>query len=147
MDIERPGPRMDFVRCWIPMTALLVGCSSDPPSTTTPPEPTLESLQAKVFDPRCSAAGCHHIDLAKSDLSLGNQELTLRSMVNVPPSDPALRGRYPARIVPGDPDRSFLMRKLIGPTSGEGVRMPMNGAPLDAPTIEAIRTWIARMPK
>ena len=78
---------------------------------------------------------------------MGNQELTLKSLINVPPSDPALRAKYPARVVPGDPDKSFLMRKLLGPTSGEGVRMPMNGGPLDAQTIEAIRTWIARMPK
>jgi len=126
---------------------VLASCGSDPTPASTAPEPTLESIQAKVFDARCSAAGCHHIDFPKNDVALGNAELSIKTMVNVPPSDPALAAKYPARIVPGDPDKSFLMKKLLGPSPGEGVRMPMNGAPLDAATIDAIRTWIARMPK
>lgn len=125
----------------------LVACSSDPEPANAAVQPTTESIQANVFDPRCSAAGCHHIDLPKNDLALGNAELSLKTLVDVPPSDPAVAAKYPARIVPGDPDKSFLMKKITGPSPGEGLRMPMNGPRLDAQTIEAIRTWIARMPK
>lgn len=136
-----------LVRSVLVASILLASCGSEPAPVSAAPEPTLASIQAKVFDTRCSAAGCHHIDFPKNDVALGNQELSLSTMVNVPPSDPALAAKYPARIVPGDPDRSFLMKKLTGPAPGEGLLMPMNGAPLDAQTIDAIRTWIARMPK
>lgn len=127
----------------------LVGCGSgdDPAPTTDAPQPTLASIQAKVFTPKCSNAGCHHIDLAKANVSLANEELSFKTMVNVPPSDPALRSTYPAIVVPGDPARSFLMRKLEGPKSGEGLRMPQGMPPLDAATIDAIRTWIAGLPR
>lgn len=121
----------------------LAACSPDAPLTSGEvPEPTLASIQAKVFIPRCSTAGCHHIDLAKANVSLANEELSYASLVNRPPDDPALRSKYPALVVPGDPSKSFLIRKLEGPSSGEGLRMPQGMAPLDAPTVAAIRKWI-----
>lgn len=129
----------------------LLGCSSAPaapaPPPTDAPLPTLESIQAKVFGPKCASAGCHHIDLPKASVSLANEELSYQSLVNQPPDDPALRSKYPARVVPGDPERSFLIRKLEGPTTGEGLRMPSGTAPLDAETVAAIRTWIERLPR
>ena len=79
--------------------------------------------------------------------SLANEELSLKSLVNVPPSDPALRAKYPALVVPGDPQKSFLVRKLEGPTSGEGLRMPQGMPPLDAATIAAIKQWIVSLPR
>ena len=124
--------------------ALLCSCSSsEPEATSDAPEPTLASIQAKVFTPKCSTAGCHHIDLAKANVSLANEELSLKSLVNVPPSDPALVAKYPALVVPGDPGKSFLIRKLEGTTTGEGLRMPQGMAPLSAETITAIKQWIA----
>ncbi len=61
----------------------------------------------------------------------------------------------PMRIVaPGDPDNSFLLRKVDGtfrqiaycaaPMMDCGERMPMvGGQPLSAPEIALIRAWIA----
>lgn len=126
---------------------LFVGCGSEPQTKSDAPEPTLASIQAKVFTPSCASAGCHHIDLAKANVALANEELSYSSMVNVPPSDPALAAKYPALVVPGDPARSFLVRKLEGPTAGEGLRMPQGSKPLDAETIDAIKKWIAGLPR
>jgi len=135
------------VRLAVLFALLLASCGSDDEAASDAPEPTLASIQLKVFTPKCSNAGCHHIDLAKANVSLANEELSVKTMVNVPPSDPTLVAKYPAIVVPGDPARSFLIRKLEGPGPGEGLRMPQGMPPLDAAALDAIKKWIAGLPK
>jgi hypothetical protein len=63
---------------------------------------------------------------------------------------PAERAPALARVAPGKPGESFLMKKLEGTLScpgiecprGCGARMPMLGAPLSDQEISAIRDWI-----
>ena len=45
------------------------------------------------------------------------------------------------RVVPGQPEDSFLLRKLIGPTLGEGLPMPIDDA-LTQPYIDLVERWI-----
>ncbi len=131
--------------------ALIASCSSsDPPHTTTStgPEPTLTSIQDHVFTPRCSEAGCHGIDLPKQGVALFNEQVTLQTMVNKPPTVGDASLTYPALIVPGDPDRSFLVAKLTGPLPDHnGLVMPPLRSPLTPETLAAIRAWIAGMPR
>ena len=47
------------------------------------------------------------------------------------------------RVVPGDPDGSYLVRKLEGRQS-VGDRMPQTGAPLDSIDLANIRNWISQ---
>ena len=127
---------------------IALGCSStvheDPPEAV--PSPVLDDIQAKIFSPICSVPGCHSATLPRKGMSLFNEELTLKSTVGVPP-DPAYDSAgYPAIIVPGDPDHSFLVRKISGPGPNQGLRMPMNHRALSTATINAIRAWIASLP-
>ncbi len=48
------------------------------------------------------------------------------------------------RVIPGDPDGSFIIQKLEGrPTPLLGDQMPQGGPPfLDQSTIDVIRQWI-----
>ena len=52
-------------------------------------------------------------------------------------------------VKPGDPDNSFLLRKLEGNLAGLpceptcGVRMPQGSLPLEAKDIDLVRRWIA----
>ena len=46
------------------------------------------------------------------------------------------------RVVPGHPERSFLIDKLTGPGPDEGSTMPYTGSLLPSSQIEVIRTWI-----
>lgn len=47
------------------------------------------------------------------------------------------------RVVPGDPDASYLVQKLEGTPGISGVRMPRNGPPyLDEGQMLVIRRWI-----
>jgi hypothetical protein len=60
------------------------------------------------------------------------------NLVNVAsPRDPNL-----IRVIPGDPDDSFMIRKLEG-TQPLGDRMPQGGPYLPQSTIDVIRQWIA----
>ena len=48
------------------------------------------------------------------------------------------------RVNPGNPDRSYLIRKLEGGPDITGAQMPLNRTPLSQPTINSIRIWIAQ---
>ena len=47
------------------------------------------------------------------------------------------------RVDPGHPENNFLLVKVQGtPPVGQGMQMPLTGAPLSAEQIQLIRNWI-----
>ncbi len=46
------------------------------------------------------------------------------------------------RVVPGDPDNSYLIMKLEGTPGVVGLQMPQGRDPLSGSQIQAIRDWI-----
>ena len=66
------------------------------------------------------------------------------NLAGVPPSNGAALAAGLLRVAPGDPDRSFLLRKLEG-TLGpdEGQPMPRVGSQLPPALIDLVRRWIA----
>lgn len=46
------------------------------------------------------------------------------------------------RVSAGDPDASYLVRKLEGAAGITGARMPLGGPPLDPALIANVRAWI-----
>ena len=48
------------------------------------------------------------------------------------------------RVVPGDPDRSYLVRTIEGASGIAGQRMPINGPYLTSEQIAMVRQWIAQ---
>lgn len=98
-----------------------------------PPAPTLSSLQANLFDPFCIV--CHSGAAAPLGLRLeeGN---SFNNLVGVGSRQSSL-----LRVDPGDPDGSYLIRKLEG-TASEGEQMPLGGPPLPQATIDFARQWI-----
>lgn len=102
---------------------------------------TLAQLQANVFTPRC--AGCHDGSVAPGGTLPGSMDLragsSFASIVNVASLEqPAL-----LRIEPGDPDASYLIRKVQGTAGISGERMPLGAPPLDATAIAQLRSWVA----
>lgn len=98
-------------------------------------QPTFQSIQANVFTPLCT--GCHAGASAPLGLRL-NEGSSYALLVNAPSAEvPSLQ-----RVQPGNPDASYLIRKLEG-TAAVGSRMPLNQPPLPAATIAVIRQWIA----
>lgn len=98
--------------------------------------PNFSEIQAVVFTPSCATSGCHVGASPPAGLSLdSNSSYTM--LVGVASSqDPAFM-----RVQPGNPDTSYLVRKLEG-TASAGGRMPPSGA-LDQASIATIRQWIS----
>ena len=98
--------------------------------------PTLASIQDNVFTVTCAVSGCHGGAMAQQGLRL-DPGFSAGNLINVPsPRDASL-----IRVVPGDPDASFLIQKLQG-TQTLGNRMPDGGPYLTTATVNVIRQWI-----
>jgi Bacterial Ig-like domain len=94
------------------------------------------SIQANVFTPICSP--CHSGANAPEGLMLDAAH-SYNLIVGVPSTERATVDR----IKPGDPDNSYLVRKIQGGPDIDGVQMPYMETPLPQSTIDAIRTWVA----
>jgi hypothetical protein len=96
---------------------------------------TLQSIQDNVFTPIC--AQCHQGAAAPLGFRL-DEASAYAMLVNAPSSEvSSLR-----RVVPGDPDNSYIIQKLEG-RAAVGGQMPLGQPPLPQATIAVIRDWIA----
>ena len=101
-------------------------------------QPTLASIQDNVFTVTCAVSSCHSGAGAPYGLQL-DRGFSAGNLISVP------SGQAPnlIRVVPFDPDASFLIQKLQGADGLLGERMPAGGrAPLTTATINVIRQWI-----
>lgn len=126
-----------------PSGALRGQLSLDTEEPTPPPPPppavTLAQLQATIFTPSC--AGCHTGGGASlpSSMNLSSAAATHAALVGVASTEqPALQ-----RVNVGNPDSSYLVRKIEGGPDITGSRMPLGGAALDPALIANVRAWIA----
>ncbi|MDH3532568.1 MAG: hypothetical protein OEO82_06525, partial [Gammaproteobacteria bacterium] len=100
---------------------------------------TLAQIQAQVFTPMCS--GCHSGPTSgnlPSGMNLSSAAASHAALVNEPSLQVALD-----RVEPGQPDNSYLIRKLEGGPGIDGSRMPQGGPFLDQETVDQIRQWIS----
>ena len=109
-------------------------------------EPTFTAIQRDIFEAtdasgRAACTQCHSSTgrTPSGGLNL-NHDVAYDQLVNA-----AVREKPGAvRIVPGDPDNSYLVQKLEGSSGITGRRMPQNGPPyLTDGQIAIIRRWIA----
>lgn len=135
--------RWRFVLALLAGTIAGCGGGSGPAASSQPPLPpppplsaTFSSIQANVFTPSCATAGCH----APGNPPLGlilDEASSYMLLVGVDSGQVAgLK-----RVQPGNPDASYLVRKLEG-SAGAGGQMPLDQAPLPQATIDVIRQWI-----
>jgi hypothetical protein len=123
-----------------------VGCDetlSDLTGPTPDLEPTFSSIQQQIFSAgdssgRPACTNCHNaVGSRFNGLDL-SAAVSYNNLVNV-----ASRGRAGAvRVVPDDPDSSYLIHKLEGGPNIAGVRMPLNGPYLTEGQVLVIRRWI-----
>lgn len=134
--MHRIAPAMMFV-----LAGLATACGgSDAPATL---EPTLENIQQYVLTPACASSGCHDAVDQAGELDLSEAQVSYDAMVNVPSRNPVAKASGWIMVIPGDPTRSFLMRKMVSPGLGEGDPMPSAAQELHPYYIELIETWIA----
>ena len=102
-----------------------------PPSLT----PDFASIQANVFTPICTQ--CHIGASAPLGLQL-DETHSYALLVGIPSAEqPGV-----LRVSPGNPDNSYIVRKLQGTPGISGGQMPLGQSPLPQSTIDAIRQWI-----
>lgn len=100
--------------------------------------PTLSELQADIFTPSCAKSGCHAGPAPAQGMNLSDGQ-TFANTVGVPSTEVASLDR----VEPGNPDDSYLVRKVEG-TASVGGRMPLDGPPfLTNAQMQSIRDWIA----
>jgi hypothetical protein len=95
-----------------------------------------QSIQDNVFTPICTK--CHQGAGAPEGLQLDATH-SYANLVGVASAEqPSV-----LRIAAGDPDSSYLIRKITGTPGITGVRMPADGPPyLPQSTIDVIRQWV-----
>jgi hypothetical protein len=138
-----------LLHCALIMVATLVGsvgCDeklSDLVGPTPNLEPTFSSIQQEIFSSgdssgRPACTNCHNaIGSQFNGLNL-TPAVSYNNLVNV-----ASRFRAGAvRVIPGDPENSYLIHKLEGRSTITGVRMPLGGPYLETGQILVIRRWI-----
>ena len=107
----------------------------------------LPAIQRLVFDRACANAGCHDALTRAGFLDLSSLEASRADLlgsdgVGVPVANAVAAENGWLRVDPGDPGRSFLVRKLRLPGAGEGAPMPLGPRQLTAPYVEQISSWI-----
>jgi hypothetical protein len=118
------------------LSMTFVACQHETLAPVQPPQgiqPTLSSIQANVFTPKCATAGCH-VPGGTGPMSLQNG-VSYTTLVNVN----SAYGRL--RVKPNDAANSVLYLKVTG-AAGVGPLMPSGRPPLTSDEINAIQTWI-----
>lgn len=122
------------------MTSLLflLACPGSEDTADSGPAfaPTLTTVQAEVFDKSCAFSTCHGDGGGSGHLSL-TPGVSLANLVGVAADGDPTR----TRVIPGDPDGSYLVMKLEEAEGIVGDAMP--SVPLDEARIELVREWIA----
>jgi len=102
-----------------------------------------KDIQKKIFDSTCATTFCHGTGAASGGLDLSDGA-AYANLVGVLATNEAAKAANLQRVLPNDPDDSFLLLKLEGTlAAGQGVPMPLVGGPLPASAIDTIRRWIA----
>ncbi len=96
-------------------------------------EAEFAAIQANVFDNSCAVSGCHN-GTTSPNLSSGQ---AYNNIVNITSS------RGIPYVDPGDPNNSYLYRKIIG-SNISGSRMPLGEGALSSSIADSIEAWIDR---
>jgi hypothetical protein len=132
------------------LAVMTAGCDEqlrDVAGPTPDLEPTFSAIQRDIFNStdqagRTACTSCHN---AQGAPFTANLNLTgagaYAQLVNV-----ASTGKSGAiRVIPGDPEGSYLIHKLEGRPGIVGERMPRNAGPFLTPgQMTIIRRWIAQ---
>jgi hypothetical protein len=105
------------------------------------PAKPFRSIQ-EVFDTSCAFSGCHAVTSRQGQLVLSDEFVSYENLVDKPPHDSDAAAMGLMRVASGDPENSYLLRKLRG--QGPGDPMPVGFQPLPDEIIDIIEDWIVR---
>lgn len=102
------------------------------------PTATLTRVQNEVFTPTCAAIGCHDPLGQQQGMVLSPGRSYASTVGKGSTESPSLM-----RVTPGDPNNSYLYRKITG-AGITGDRMPQGGPYLNDAQTKLVRDWIRR---
>jgi len=122
----------------------------DPPDDDDNPLPnldpnTIQGLHQNIFSPTCANSGCHD---GSFEPDFRTVESSYNTLVNHTVVKNDSLSPYAARVVPGDPDGSMLIRRLTADLPNSSGIMPLivdpgsDWIPNKVAYIANIRTWI-----
>jgi len=123
------------------LAIILYGCSENivesTPSIDENQDPTsisakFSDIQNKIFSESCALSGCH--------AGAVSPDLTSSAFERIVNKQSSSGLDY---IEPGDPDKSYLLQKIIGSSTINGSRMPLNSSALSQNKIDALAEWIS----
>jgi hypothetical protein len=132
----------------IAATAAFAACDEKLSSIAGPTpnlEPTFASIQKEVFETtdvagRVACTGCHTSTGRNPAGGLDlNHAVAYDSLVNIP----SRLKPTATRVIPGDPENSYIVQKVEGRSGIVGLRMPFSGPPfLSDGQILILKRWI-----
>lgn len=139
----RPA-RERIARRALPFALLLAAACGSVKSPTEPPaEPggsafSFSRIQAEVLTPNCAKAGCHAAASGEGGLVLEAGRSYGETVGRPSTQRPSLD-----RVEPGDPERSYLLKKIRGDGDITGARMPLDRpGSLTQQQLDGIAGWI-----
>lgn len=138
-----------LLACVLPLTAFLAGCDeklSDLTGPTPNLQPSFASIQREIFNTqdssgRLSCIQCH-TNIGRTPA--GGLNLVEGTAYGALVGRPSLLKPGETFVIPGDPENSYLVKKLEGAGDINGLRMPRNTGPfLTQGQMLVIRRWIA----
>ena len=127
-----------LLACCCPDVRSLDGGAATGDGGATAGQARLTVIQKNIFDRHC-VSDCHESVNAAANLKLSSGK-SYQNLVQQASHQIASR----VRVVPGDPDRSYLIKKMEGGAGMVGDRMPRLAPPLPKADVEQIRAWITR---
>lgn len=103
-----------------------------------PDSSTFVGIHKFILAPNCAISGCHD---GSFEPDLRSPQSSFSSLVYHPPIKNDQMASYPFRVMPGDPNRSWLMERLLTEDQVLG-RMPLFQEKLDDRSLKIIRDWI-----
>lgn len=120
---SRPARKGALVAALLLAACGTVKSPTEPSEAPEGPAFTFAQVQARIFTPNCAKAECHAASAASGEMVLETGR-AYGEIVN----RPAAGNSSFDRIEPGDPERSYMIKKLRGDPDITGDQMP-----LDAP--------------
>jgi hypothetical protein len=118
------------------------GGTARPPTEPAPPPTagafTFSQIQSGIFTPSCAKAGCHVSAVAAGSLVLEAGRAYANIVGRRAPEQSQLD-----LVRPGNPEASYLLKKVRGDADITGSRMPQDGPPfLSSRQIAGLAAWI-----
>ena len=134
--------------CAVPLAMFAAGCDeklSDLTGPTPNLEPTFASIQKEIFSTQDSSGrlACTQCHTNVGRTPAAGLNLVEGASYGALVGRPSINKPGETFVIPGDPDNSYLVKKLEGTAGIVGLRMPRNAGPfLTEGQMLVLRRWI-----